>query len=355
MKRIIALSLVVMVMSLTAAQAQSLKGLGKTLKNKVKETTNEKVDTKKESKSESTKSIESATMEVTQQVPKELEELRKRPEPPIALTSDFSRLEHSFFYFIDENCRKGNYKLLADTLPKYINPVNERMKDNKRLLEALEGKVESHELLGLQREMEYYDYFVGACEQQVESKGSLSVLGDRKIGIENKKQYLVKNGLRVPYGTDKPFTEMMYYVSVYSWLIGAENPVIVKKLQHYDFLWAAEMNSRANPSKLEMPAPKKSDATLNAQMLKLVKARFSDTEAKPVKVVIVDSDWTILRNPVGNIIGRRINTNVVFKNPDGSYNLRDMSYEQPYQGNNKYGATELSGIGLMNLPVNYSE
>jgi hypothetical protein len=98
-----------------------------------------------------------------------------------------------------------------------------------------------------------------------------------------------------------------------------------------------------------LPAALKKDAKLEAEMINAIKSRGWQNES-PVKVVIIEADWRIIRDLLGNIVRREINTNVVLKKTDGSCRLTDISFIQEYKGNNKYGITEVYGIGTKNIP-----
>jgi hypothetical protein len=100
----------------------------------------------------------------------------------------------------------------------------------------------------------------------------------------------------------------------------------------------------------KLPEAKKSDAALEAEMIGAIKERQWQNEA-PVKVVIIESDWRIIRNAFGVILRKEINTNVVLKKNDGACRLTDISFIQPWQSGEKYGRTEVYGIGLMNSPI----
>jgi hypothetical protein len=98
-----------------------------------------------------------------------------------------------------------------------------------------------------------------------------------------------------------------------------------------------------------LPVALKKDANLEASMIKAIKSKGWQNET-PVKVVIVEEDWRIIRDVLGNILRREINTNVVLKKNDGTCRLTDISFTQEYKGNNKYGITEVYGIGTKNIP-----
>jgi hypothetical protein len=99
----------------------------------------------------------------------------------------------------------------------------------------------------------------------------------------------------------------------------------------------------------KLPIAKKNDAALESSMIKAIKAKGWKNES-PVKVVIVEGDWRIIRDLVGTILRREINTNVILKDNSGSCRLTDISFTQEHKGGDKYGATEVYGIGMKNIP-----
>ncbi len=98
----------------------------------------------------------------------------------------------------------------------------------------------------------------------------------------------------------------------------------------------------------ELPAAQKRDPKLEASMLEAFKKRGWDEEA--IRIIIVEGDWRIIRNALGTIVRREINTNIILKKKTGTCRLTDISFIQPYQGNGKYGMTEVYGIGMKNIP-----
>jgi len=102
-----------------------------------------------------------------------------------------------------------------------------------------------------------------------------------------------------------------------------------------------------------IPQALKKDPALEAQMIDAIKARGWKNET-PVKVIIVEADWRIIRDAFGNIVKREINTNTVLKRNDGSCRLTDLSFDQKHLGGNKYGPTTLFGIGTKNVEVDCS-
>ncbi len=97
-----------------------------------------------------------------------------------------------------------------------------------------------------------------------------------------------------------------------------------------------------------LPASKNKDAALEAEMIRAIKGRGWQNET-PIKVVILEPDWRIIRNTFGVILRKEINTNVILKKTDGTCRLTDISFERPFLGNNTYGATLVYGVGTKNF------
>lgn len=98
-----------------------------------------------------------------------------------------------------------------------------------------------------------------------------------------------------------------------------------------------------------LPAALKKDAALESSMVQAIQSRGWKNES-PLKVIIVEGDWRMIRDVFGNIIRREINTNVILKKNDGSCRLTDISFTQEHKGNNRFGITEVYGIGTKNIP-----
>jgi hypothetical protein len=103
----------------------------------------------------------------------------------------------------------------------------------------------------------------------------------------------------------------------------------------------------------KLPEALKKDTKLENEMIQVIK-RLGWTNEYPIKVVIVEADWRIIRDVWGNILRKEINTNIILKKNDDTCRLTDISFAQPYQGGNKYGATEVFGYGLKNIPFDCS-
>lgn len=100
-----------------------------------------------------------------------------------------------------------------------------------------------------------------------------------------------------------------------------------------------------------LPKAQMSNANLEQEMIQAVKSQ-GWTNEYPVKVVIIEPAWRIIRDVFGKIIHREINTNVILKkNADGSCRINDISFIQLYTGNNQYGGTKFYGMGLKSYSV----
>lgn len=101
----------------------------------------------------------------------------------------------------------------------------------------------------------------------------------------------------------------------------------------------------------KLPPAQMRNGALEASMIQAVKDRGWKNEV-PVKVVIIERDWRMVRNWRGTITHREINTHVALKkHADGSYRGTDISFRQEARPGGKWGPTEVYGIGLKNYPV----
>lgn len=100
-----------------------------------------------------------------------------------------------------------------------------------------------------------------------------------------------------------------------------------------------------------LPEAKMTDPQLSQEMIQAVKDQGWTNEV-PVDVVIIEPEWRLIRDLLGNIIRREINTHVVLKkNADGSCRANDISFTQQHLGGNQFGKTEFYGLGLRSYPV----
>jgi hypothetical protein len=109
------------------------------------------------------------------------------------------------------------------------------------------------------------------------------------------------------------------------------------------------------PAGLKLPEPLMRNTKLEAEMVRAVKDRGWKNE-EPVKVVIVERDWRMIRDPFGTITHREINTHVVLRKlADGSLRANDISFRQEARPGNAWGPTEVYGIGTRSYPVDPKE
>ena len=114
-----------------------------------------------------------------------------------------------------------------------------------------------------------------------------------------------------------------------------------------------QRNSLANQEKLPVPASQMNNPALKARMLELARQAYPSWDIK--ELIIIESAWRVEKNALGQIIHRRINTNIILPNGSGGYTMRTLSFIEPYAGSDKYGAVEAFGIGTDDRAVNYKE
>jgi hypothetical protein len=105
----------------------------------------------------------------------------------------------------------------------------------------------------------------------------------------------------------------------------------------------------------KLPPALMKNSALESSMIQAVKDRGWKNE-EPVKVVILERDWRMIRNPFGTITHREINTHVVLRKfADRSIRANDISFRQEARPGNAWGPTEVYGIGTKSYPVDPSE
>ena len=114
-----------------------------------------------------------------------------------------------------------------------------------------------------------------------------------------------------------------------------------------------QRNSLANQEKLPVPASQMNNPALKARMLELARQAYPSWDIK--ELIIIESAWRVEKNALGQIIHRRINTNIILPNGSGGYTMRPLSFIEPYAGSDKYGTVEAFGIGTDDRAVNYIE
>ncbi len=118
-------------------------------------------------------------------------------------------------------------------------------------------------------------------------------------------------------------------------------------------MYQGQKNSLAKQEKLPVPASQMNNPALKAKMLKLARQAYSSWDIK--ELIIIESAWRVEKNALGQIIHRRINTNIILPNGSGGYTMRTLSFIEPYAGSDKYGEVEAHGIGTDDRAVNYKE
>jgi len=101
----------------------------------------------------------------------------------------------------------------------------------------------------------------------------------------------------------------------------------------------------------KLPEAKMTNGALEQEMIAAVKGQGWTSEG-PIKVVIIEPEWRMVRDAFGNITDREINTHTVLKSTnDGSCRANDISFRQPHTGNNTFGRTQFFGLGLKSYGV----
>ena len=114
-----------------------------------------------------------------------------------------------------------------------------------------------------------------------------------------------------------------------------------------------QRNSLANQEKLPVPASQMNNPALKAKMLELARKAYPSWDIK--ELIIIESAWRVEKNALGQIIHRRINTNIILPIGAGGYTMRTLSFIEPYAGSDKYGTVEDFVIGSDDRSVNYIE
>lgn len=101
----------------------------------------------------------------------------------------------------------------------------------------------------------------------------------------------------------------------------------------------------------QIPNAAISDPKLEAEMIAIAKTIYDDGRV-PVKAIIKNPDWTYTRNAFGVIVDRFQTAYIIFKMTDDTHRMVDIGFKQLYNGSS-YGKTQLRGIGLSNVEVDY--
>jgi hypothetical protein len=127
----------------------------------------------------------------------------------------------------------------------------------------------------------------------------------------------------------------------------------LKKYAEGSFTYNKLSDSKLKGSGPEVPQPSMINQKLEKEMLEAVRNQGWKDDV-PIDVVILESDWRIIRDGWGNITDREINTFVIIKNKKGECNATDISFRQPYNGKS-YGKTQFYGLGMKKIPVTCSD
>mgnify|MGYP000459956422 CR=1 FL=1 len=122
-----------------------------------------------------------------------------------------------------------------------------------------------------------------------------------------------------------------------------------KKYAEGSFILIKDSGSKVKGQSEELPNPKMKNAKLEKEMIEAVKKQGWKNE-HPIGVIILENDWRIIKDALGNIIAKEINTFIILKDNNGNCRANDISFRQTYKGHS-YGPTEFYGFGLKSIPV----
>lgn len=123
------------------------------------------------------------------------------------------------------------------------------------------------------------------------------------------------------------------------------------EIQYADGEFALNKVGGSMTSLGKLPEAKMTNAALEQEMIAAVKGQGWTNES-PVKVVIIEPEWRIIRDAFNTITDRELNTHTVLKSTkDGSCRANDISFRQPHTGNNTFGKTQFFGFGLKSYAV----
>jgi hypothetical protein len=125
-----------------------------------------------------------------------------------------------------------------------------------------------------------------------------------------------------------------------------------KKYAEGSFTLVKSSGTKIKGSSPEVPQAQMNNPKLENEMIEAVKNQGWKNES-PIDVVILESDWRIIRDGFNNITDREINTFVILKDKNGNCRANDISFRQPYNGK-KFGKTSFYGLGLKSIIVECS-
>ena len=282
------------------------------------------------------------------------------------------------------------YRFSSEELDAIKKQIEDRNNDNLFICEAVcvpgtfslksdvgklftDGEAFAAEL-NLKKESELYNHYIDALKSyvtqryEVEKKGedrftlkSLQVGMNSIRNIDGKQHFVIYDNYGTPVIT--PAKKDIYDYER-AQLIGIRQLLDRKgetpNWDEFNFanvvissMAEGQRNSLANQEKLPVPASQMNNPALKAKMLELARKAYPTWDIK--ELIITESAWRIEKNVLGQIIHRRINTNIILPNGSGGYTMRTRSFIEPYAGSDKYGAAQAYGIGTDDRAVNYKE
>ena len=280
------------------------------------------------------------------------------------------------------------YRFSSEELDAIKKQIEDRNNDNLSISEAVftpgtfsiksdvgklfaDGEAFAAEI-NLKRESELYNHYIHTLKSyvtrqyEVEKKGedtyitkSLQVGMNSIRNIDGKPYFVIydrnDNPVITPAKADMYDYERAQLIGI-SRLLDRKD----KSLQWDEYNFATvvlsvmangQRNSLAKQEKLPVPASQMNNPALKAKMLELARKAYPSWDIK--ELIIIESAWRPEQNALGQIIHRRINTNIILPNSSGGYTMRTLSFVEPYAGGGKYGAVEAFGIGTDDRAVNY--
>ena len=282
------------------------------------------------------------------------------------------------------------YRFSSEELDGIKKQIEDRNNDNLSICEAVcipgtfslksdvgklftDGEAFAAEL-NLKKESELYNHYIDALKSyvtqryEVEKKGedrftlkSLQVGMNSIRNVDGKQHFVIYDNYGTPVIT--PAKKDIYDYER-AQLIGIRQLLDRRddssQWDEYNFadiviysMAEGQRNSLANQEKLPVPASQMNNPALKAKMLELARKAYPTWDIK--ELIITESAWRIEKNVLGQIIHRRINTNIILPNGSGGYTMRTLSFIEPYAGSDKYGAAQAYGIGTDDRAVNYKE
>jgi hypothetical protein len=282
------------------------------------------------------------------------------------------------------------YRFSSEELDAIKKQIEDRNNDNLSICEAVcipgtfslksdvgklftDGEAFAAEL-NLKKESELYNHYIDALKSyvtqryEVEKKGedrftlkSLQVGMNSIRNVDGKQHFVIYDNYGTPVIT--PAKKDIYDYER-AQLIGIRQLLDRRddssQWDEYNFadiviysMAEGQRNSLANQEKLPVPASQMNNPALKAKMLELARKAYPSWDIK--ELIIIESAWRVEKNALGQIIHRRINTNIILPNGSGGYTMRTLSFIEPYAGSDKYGAVETFGIGTDDRAVNYKE